>query len=85
MDTFNVGDSYIYYQRNSASDPALMRMRLDGSEPEVVASGNYTNINLTSTYAYFNAFGMDVPVYHNPVNGPVNVTTFTAAMDAVEK
>jgi len=51
----------------------------------VVASGNYTNINLTSTYAYFNAFGMDVPVYHTPVNGPVNVTTFTAAMDAVEK
>ena len=85
VDTFNVGDSYIYYQRNSASDPALMRMRLDGSEPEVVASGNYTNINLTSTYAYFNAFGMDVPVYHTPVNGPVNVTTFTAAMDAVEK
>ncbi len=85
VDTFNVGDSYIYYQRNSATDPALMRMRLDGSEPEVVASGNYTNINLTSTYAYFNAFGSDVPVYHTPVNGPVNVTTFTAAMDAVEK
>lgn len=85
VDTFNVGDSYIYYQRNSATDPALMRMRLDGSEPEVVASGNYTNINLTSTYAYFNAFGADVPVYHTPVNGPVNVTTFTAAMEAVEK
>lgn len=85
VDTFNVGDSYIYYQRNSATDPALMRMRLDGSEPEVVASGNYTNINLTSSYAYFNAFGADVPVYHTPVNGPVNVTTFTAAMDAVEK
>lgn len=84
VDAFNVGDSYIYYQRNSSSEPALMRMRLDGSEPEVVASGNYTNINLTSTYAYFNAYGADIPVYHTPVNGPVNVTTFTAAMDAVE-
>lgn len=82
VDLFNVGDSYIYYQRNSTTEPALMRMRLDGSEPEVVAFGNYTNINLTSTYAYFNAFGEDVPVYHTPVNGPVNVSTFTAAMDA---
>ena len=82
VDAFNVGDSYIYYQRNSTTEPALMRMRLDGSDPEIVASGNYTNINLTSTYAYFNAFGQDTPVYHTPVNGPVYVTTFNAAMDA---
>ena len=59
-----------------------MRMNLDGSNPEVVAEGNYENINLTSTYAYFNAFGASTPVYHTPVNGPVNVTTFSAAMDA---
>lgn len=82
VDTFNVGDSYIYYQRNSSTEPALMRMWLDGSNPEVVAAGNYENINLTSTYAYFNAFGADVPVYHTPVNGPVNVSSFTAAMEA---
>lgn len=81
VDTFNVGSSYIYYQRNSVSEPALMRMRLDGSEPEIVAEGNYSNINLTSSYAYFNTFGEDTPVYHTPVNGPVNVTPFTAAMD----
>ncbi len=83
VDTYNVGDNYIYYQKNSATEPALMRMRLDGSEPEIVAEGNYSNINLTSAYAYFNAFGEDVPVYHTPVDGPVNVTAFTAAMDAV--
>lgn len=82
VDTFNVGDNYIYYQRNSSTEPALMRMHLDGSDPEVVAEGNYSNINLTSAYAYFNAFGEDVPVYHTPVNGPVNVTPFTAALDA---
>lgn len=79
VDTFNVGANYIYYQKNSLSDPALMRMNLDGSNPEVVALGNYENINLTSQYAYFNAFGADVPVYHTPVNGPVSVTAFTAA------
>lgn len=84
VDTFNVGDTFIYYQKNSSSDPALMRMGLDGSNPEIVAQGNYENINLTSTYAYFNAFDAEVPIYHTPVNGPVNVTTFTAALDAVE-
>ncbi|MDO4302456.1 MAG: DUF5050 domain-containing protein [Bacillota bacterium] len=83
VDSFNVGESYIYYQRISASQPALMRMALDGSNPEIVAEGNYCNINLTSTYAYFTAFGADTPVYHTPVNGPVNVTTFQAAAEAV--
>lgn len=82
VDTFNVGDSYIYYQRNSSTEPALMRMHLDGSDPEIVVEGNYSDINLTSSYAYFHAFGQDVPVYHTPVNGAVNVTAFTAAMEA---
>lgn len=84
VDTFNVGDYFIYYQKNSESSPALMRMELDGSNPEIVAEGNYENIHLTSNYAYFNLFGQDVPVYHTPVNGAVNVTTFTAAQNAVK-
>ena len=82
VDTFHVGTGCIYYQRNSSTDPALMRMNLDGSNPEVIAEGNYENIQLTSTYAYFNAFGEEVPVYHTPLNGPVNVSTFTGAYDA---
>lgn len=85
VDTFNVGSQYIYYQRNSATEPALMRMLLDGSSPEVVAEGNYSDINLTSSYAYFHAFGEDTPVYHTPVNGSVNVTPFTAAAEAAAK
>lgn len=85
VDGFNVGDYGIYYQRNSAESPALMRMNLDGSNPEVVAEGNYENINLTSTYAYFNAFGEPTPVYHTPVSGPVDVTPFTGAMEAAAR
>ncbi len=77
VDTFNVGDYYIYYQKNSSTDPALMRMGLDGSSPEVVMPGNFQNINLTSNYVYFNAFGASTPVYHTPVNGSVNISTFT--------
>ncbi len=77
VDTFNVGDYHIYYQKNSSTDPALMRMALDGSSPEIVMPGNFQNINLTSNYAYFNAFGSSTPVYHTPVNGSVNVSTFS--------
>lgn len=85
VDTFNVGDQYIYYQRNSTTEPALMRILLDGSSPEVVAEGNYSDINLTSSYAYFHAFGEDTPIYHTPVNGSINVTPFTAAAEAAAK
>lgn len=85
VDAFNVGDFFIYYQKNSQDSPALMRMELDGSNPEVVAEGNYTNINLTSSYAYFNAFGSDTPVYRTPVYGSVNVMPFTAAEEAAIK
>lgn len=82
VDTFNVGENCIYYQRNSATEPALMRMGLDGSNPEVVALGNYEKINLTSNYAYFNAFNEPTPVYRTPVNGSVSVSAFAAAENA---
>ena len=82
VDTFNVGDHYIYYQKNSTTEPALKRMELDGSNPEIVAEGNYEQIHLTSNYAYFNAFGQNIPVYHTPVNGAINVTPFSAALEA---
>lgn len=82
VDGYNVGNSYIYYQKSDAESPALMRMRLDGSDPEVVAEGNYENINITSYYVYFNEYNNDVPVYHTPADGAVNVTAFTAARDA---
>ena len=58
-------------------------MRLDGSEPEVVAQGNYQNINITSNYVYFNEYNNEVPVYRTPADGAVNVSVFTAARDAV--
>lgn len=82
VDTFNVGDQFIYYQKNSSTEPALKRMRLDGSSPEIVAEGNFEQIHLTSAYAYFNAFGQSTPVYHTPVNGEINVSSFNAALEA---
>lgn len=85
IDTFNVYESYIYYQTNSQTDPALKRMYVDGSSQETVRSGIYQNINITSEYVYFNTFGESTPVYKTSTYGPVNVTTFDAGMEAALK
>ena len=53
VDTFNVIGDYIYYQKNSATDPMLVRIRTNGEGYEIIATGNYTNINTTSYYTYF--------------------------------
>lgn len=44
-------------------------MRTDGSDNRVVAEGNYTHINMTSRYVYFQAFGDEFTTYHMPLGG----------------
>lgn len=82
VDLFNVYENIIYYQKNSATDPALMRMYTDGTNQEVVASGNYSNVNITSQYVYFNEFDTTVPVYQTSTYGSVNVVEFSVAKEA---
>lgn len=82
IDLFNVYGNYIYYQTNSKTEPALKRMSIDGSSQEIVREGIYQNINITSEYVYFNAFGESTPVYKTSTYGPVNVNTFDAGMQA---
>ena len=57
VDTFNVYNGVIFYQRNR--DPALIKVNTDGSNAIVVAEGNYENINCTSTYTFFSPFKED--------------------------
>lgn len=67
VDCFNVGGGYIYYQHSSSTSPALKVMGTDGSNPMVLAEGNYTNINITSRYVYFQEFGEESSLYHSPL------------------
>lgn len=82
LDFFNIYDNMIYYQVSSAQSPALKRMLIDGSNPETVKEGVFTNINITSRYVYFNAYEEPTPVYQTSTFGDINVTTFDAAMQA---
>lgn len=80
VDCFNVGGGYIYYQKNSVSEPQLICMASDGSNPQVIAEGNYTHINITSRYVYFQAFGDDTTMYHSPIGG-YGYSIFSAPVD----
>ena len=79
IDCFNVAaDGKIYYQKNSTelSELALKRMNLDGSEPEIILSGNFTNINVTSRYVYFSEYSSREKMYHQALGAPVNPQVF---------
>ena len=76
VDCFNVGSGLIYYQKNSTSDPQLKCMSIDGSNPFTIAYGNYTNINMTSRYVYFQAFDDENTLYHAPL-GSSTYSVFT--------
>lgn len=65
VDCFNVGNGYIYYQKNSTTEPQLKCMRTDGTDVRVIAAGNYTDINMTSQYVYFKELGVDSTMYHS--------------------
>lgn len=81
VDCFNVGSGYIYYQKNDKENPELKYMRTDGTASWPVASGNYTHINMTSQYVYFQGFGDDSTLYHSKI-GTSTYQPFTAARDA---
>ncbi len=80
VDCFNLGGGFIYYQK-SGDLPQLKCMRMDGSSVKVIAEGNYTHINMTSQYVYFQEFGNDVAMYHSQL-GSDYYELFSAAEEA---
>lgn len=85
IDFYNVTPEYIYFQKSSETTPALKRVRLDGSAEEIIAEGTFRNLSTTSHYLYFREYNDDFTIYHTPVSGPVSVSEFSAAKDAVSK
>lgn len=83
VDSFNLSSDMIYYQVSVSDAPGLRRMYLDGSNPETVAEGVYENINITSTYVYFNEFQEPTAIYRTPVSGSLMAAPFDAARQVV--
>lgn len=83
IDCYIVCGNYIFYQKNSKTEPAIKVMYADGSEPRVLAEGNYTSLNATSKYVYFMEYGENTPVYKVSLeSGDFRVMTFDGARDA---
>lgn len=75
IDLYNVYGSYIYFQRYSEDDSALCMIKNDGTEFKVLASGNYSNINITSYYIYFTDYKTH-EVYYTSTDHPGELTPF---------
>jgi len=84
VDCFNVGSGYIYYQKNDAVNPQLIFMYADGSNPQALASGNFTHINMTSRYVYFQAFEDTHTMYHAMIGSGL-YEIFNAAQEATSQ
>lgn len=67
IECFNVGSGYIYYQVASEIAPALKMMSTDGSITATIAEGNFTKINMTSRYVYFQEYDKEETMYHSPI------------------
>lgn len=84
VDTYNINNDVIFYQKNDSHNPQLIRMNADGSNPQIIADGNYTAIGMTSDYTFFYEYGASIPIYYVQNDGPFDVKEFTAALDAVK-
>lgn len=85
IDFYNIYGNVIFYQRSSDTDPALLRMSIDGGTPETVAEGIFNRINTTSVYTYFYPYDQDGVVYRTSTTGPVSVDKFPEASAAALK
>lgn len=82
IECYNIYNNMLFYQISSSTAPALMRMNLDTGETKMVAEGNFTNINTTSVYTYFQRFDEENAIYRTNTFGSVLVDDFPAAKEA---
>lgn len=75
LDLYNVYGSSIFYQRYSEDHPALCMIKNDGSGYQELAQGNYSNINVTSSYIYFTDFKTK-EMFCTPTDHPGTLTAF---------
>lgn len=77
VDSYNVKGGTVFYQTDTSSkDAGIYRKSIDTGIDDFLMPGTYTDINITSNYAYFHAFGVDDVVYHQSLHGPVSPTQF---------
>ena len=74
IDCFNLSGDYLYYQDNTTTQ--LCRVKTDGSENEALFDGNYTHINVTSNYIFFEDF-QNGTMFYTSTSNPDRIKTFS--------
>lgn len=66
--TYNItpNEQYLYYQVDNNSNNRICRLNLDTLESTTIQQGNYSNINVTNEYVFFQGFDSDVMYYMKP-------------------
>lgn len=77
VDTFLVDGTTLIYQKNSKTEPALMRLTI-GTEaaPEKIADGNFHTLNSAYGMVYFMSFDDDTTVYRTSLSPGGTVSVF---------
>lgn len=76
VDCFLVDGDTVVYQKNSQSDPALMRISLTTGETSRIVSGNYHSLNSAFGQLYFMMFDDDETIYTTSLGGGSGVSVF---------
>ncbi len=85
VDCYNVLGNVVFYQRNSKDAPALIRMASDGTNPAIIASGNYQNINMTSTYTYYHTISEPADMFRVSTTGSAHAEQFIPKVEVQSK
>lgn len=80
-DCFNMYGNFIFYQKNKEGEEGLYRIRLDGTNEELIASGVYCNINVTTFNVYFSLYDVDDSFYMIPTSGKIVMTKFSPGVE----
>lgn len=75
--TFNITKSgkYLYYQQDNGSKSKICRLNLNTMSTQTLAKGNYSNINVTEYYVFFNKFKSS-KTYYVSADGSPTVNSF---------
>lgn len=76
VDCFLVSGDTVVYQKNSTSDPALMRLTLSTGQTDRIATGNYHSLNAAFGRLYFMMYDDDTTIYQTGLSAGTSVSTF---------
>ena len=69
---YNLYGTKLFAMVEGADVRGIYRMNVDGSQKELIATGDFNNISCTSQYTFFQYFNDDVTLYRVPTTGPIN-------------